>query len=335
MVEAVGLRAIIGRSGAGTRRPFGVEAAGSFSTIITMRPAPSLIVFSTLSGVGFGALAWAGLEVLTGAPPQRLIILIAAALAIAGLLSSVTHLGKPLRSWRALTQWRSSWLSREAWAALASLGCAALLFLEPTLYPRIVGAVLLLSSVFTVLCTAMIYHSLPPVPAWAIPNVPAIFLTLAVYSGAYLLLLLDARRGYDWPVFCALIAIIPATQKLRYWRALDAQKLPTGSAALGLSEGSQVAAFEAPHTQRNYLLHEMVFKVGRKHRMILRRLSVLLAFVIAPVLALMLLIVPSWGAVLTSVGMLALMLGLAVERWLFFAEARHLVERYYAPGDGA
>jgi len=319
---------------AGTLRQNGVEAAGSILPLTTMRPAPSLIAFSTLSGVGFGALAWAGLEALAGAPVQRLIILVATVLAVIGLLSSVTHLGKPLRAWRALTQWRSSWLSREAWAALASLGCAALLFLEPTLWPRYVGAILLLTSVYTVVCTAMIYHSLPPVPAWTIPSVPAIFVTLSAYSGAYLILLLDARRGYDWPVFCALMAIIPATQKLRYWSVLDAQKLPSASAALGLSDESQIEAFEAPHTQRNYLLHEMVFKVGRKHRMRLRRLSVLLAFVIAPVAALMLLIAPNWGAVLTSVGMFAVVLGLAVERWLFFAEARHMVERYYAPSDG-
>lgn len=298
-----------------------------------MRPAPSLILFSTLSGAGFGALAWAGLEILGGAPAQRHIVLAGAILAVVGLLSSVTHLGKPLRAWRALTQWRSSWLSREAWAAMVSLLCVALIIYDPTLWPRLLGALLLVSSLLTVLCTAMIYHSLAPVPAWTIASVPAIFMTLAVYSGAYLLLLLDPSRGYSWPVFCALLAIVPATQKLRYWRELDAQTLPAGSAALGLSVGSQVAAFEAPHTQRNYLLHEMAFKVARKHRQRLRRLSVLLAFVAAPVTALMNLITPLLASTWNAAGLLALLLGIAVERWLFFAEARHLVERYYQPAD--
>lgn len=256
-------------------------------------------------------------------------------MAILGLLSSVTHLGKPWRAWRAFTQVRSSWLSREAWAAVASLALAALIIVLPTLSPALVGALLLACSVLTVLCTAMIYHSLPPVPAWTIASVPAIFMTLAVYSGGYLVLLLDPRRGYDWPVFCALLAIIPATQKLRYWRVLDAQTLPTASAALGLSADSKVAAFEAPHTQTNYLLHEMVFKLARRHRLRLRRISVLLAFVLAPVAALSMLIVPQYGSELAALGLLLLLAGLMVERWLFFAEARHLVERYYVPSDSA
>ncbi len=300
-----------------------------------MRPAPSLIIFSTLSGVGFGALIWAGLEILSGAPAQRHIILAGAVMAILGLLSSVTHLGKPLRAWRAFTQWRSSWLSREAWAAVLALGSAALIIVVPDLWPQALAAVLLLSSSATVLCTAMIYHSLPPVPAWTIPSVPAIFITLALYSGAFLVLLLDPQRGYDWPVFCAMMAIIPATQKLRYWRVLDQQGLPAASAALGLSADSTVAAFEAPHTQRNYLLHEMVYKLARKHRLRLRRLSVLLAFVAAPAAALMVLVFPLLGSALAALGLLLLWLGIAVERWLFFAEARHLVERYYQPVDAS
>lgn len=296
-----------------------------------MRPAPSLIIFSALSGAGFGALAWAGLEMLSGAPAQRHIILAGSLLAIVGLLSSVTHLGKPWRAWRALTQWRSSWLSREAWAALAALLLAALIIYDAALWPRVLGGLLMLLSVLTVLCTAMIYHSLPPVPAWTIASVPAIFLTLAVYSGAFVILLLDPRRGYDWPVFCALMAIIPATQKLRYWRVLDAQSLPPATAALGLSAESTVAAFEAPHTQRNYLLHEMVYRVARRHRLRLRRLSVLLAFVAAPAAALAMLMMPPIATTWAAAGLLALLLGIALERWLFFAEARHLVERYYQP----
>ncbi len=35
-----------------------------------------------------------------------------------GLLSSTLHLGNPQRAWRALSQWRSSWLSREGVMAM-------------------------------------------------------------------------------------------------------------------------------------------------------------------------------------------------------------------------
>ena len=36
----------------------------------------------------------------------------------AGLLSSTFHLGHPERAWRAMSQWRSSWLSREGLVAI-------------------------------------------------------------------------------------------------------------------------------------------------------------------------------------------------------------------------
>jgi hypothetical protein len=46
-----------------------------------------------------------------------------------GLLSSTFHLGHPERAWRAFSQWRSSWLSREGVAAVATYLPAGLLFL--------------------------------------------------------------------------------------------------------------------------------------------------------------------------------------------------------------
>ena len=42
---------------------------------------------------------------------------VSATLAAGGLVSSVFHLGRPERAWRALAGWRHSWLSREVGAA--------------------------------------------------------------------------------------------------------------------------------------------------------------------------------------------------------------------------
>jgi DMSO reductase anchor subunit len=279
-------------------------------------------------------LLWLGLELAQGAPPTRLSLAVAVLCAVLGLLASVAHLGKPLRAWRALTQVRSSWLSREAWAALACLALAAALGfgLLPPL--RMLGLLLAGLAGVTLWCTAMIYHSLPPIPAWRIASVPAIFITLGLYSGAFLLLALSPARAYEWSAFCALLAILPATQKLRYWRMLDELTLPQAQAALGLSQGSKVAAFEAPHTETNYLLREFVYQVGRTHSRRLRQLCMLSAFALAPALALGVVFAPQWHTLLAWTGWLLVMAGLMIERWLFFAEARHVVERYYRPVDG-
>jgi DMSO reductase anchor subunit len=87
-----------------------------------MHPAPSVILFSVLSGLGFGMLAWLGI----GKPPMTglfafVFFFVAYALAVGGLLSATFHLGNPKNSLKAFSQWRTSWLSREGCCAIAAL----------------------------------------------------------------------------------------------------------------------------------------------------------------------------------------------------------------------
>lgn len=100
-----------------------------------MNPAYSVIVFTTASGAGYGLLAWLAFWDLLGSS-EGLDDVFAAGLVIAlvlisgGLLSSTFHLGRPERAWRALSQWRTSWLSREGILALATYPPAGVLLLE-------------------------------------------------------------------------------------------------------------------------------------------------------------------------------------------------------------
>ena len=95
-----------------------------------MHPAASIIVFTTLSGLGYGLAAVLGLGLLDPAAlATRLAFLLALALISGGLISSTLHLGNPQRAWRALSQWRSSWLSREGVMAITSFApliCSAI-----------------------------------------------------------------------------------------------------------------------------------------------------------------------------------------------------------------
>ena len=90
-----------------------------------VHPAPSVILFTTASGAGYGLLAWLGAAgAFGGLPADRwfggVAMVIGLGLVSAGLLASTFHLGHPERAWRALSQWRSSWLSREGVAAMAT-----------------------------------------------------------------------------------------------------------------------------------------------------------------------------------------------------------------------
>ena len=104
----------------------------------------------------------------------------------------------------------------------------------------------------------------------------------------------------------------------------------TGGAHEGRDRGGTVRSIEWPHTQENYLLKEMGFRIARKHSAKLRRITQVLAFA-APAILLAIGITLPWSFA-TAASVLAALLqfaGMLVERWLFFAEAKHTVTLYY------
>lgn len=298
-----------------------------------MRPTLSIIAFTVLSGAGYGLLFLTGLWLGAGAPAKEHIVSLAlgALLTTVGLLSSTAHLGRPLRAWRALSQWRSSWLSREGVLSIATFApLIALAWLlvaangQSRLAP-ICGMLLALGSAATVFCTARIYASLAPIRAWHNAYVTPGYLLLSLYSGALWVTALDhaslARLAV--PVNAILLAPLCAGLKWRYWRWLDAAAAaPDVGDATGLARLGRVRSFEQPHTEENYLTHEMGFVLARKHARRLRATALWL--ILLPPLAGLLIGPPAFW-LLPPAGML----GLFVERWLFFAEARHAVIAYY------
>ncbi len=318
-----------------------------------MHPALSVIFFTTLSGAGYGLWFLLALGVLAGAPlpaPLRLAALLCGLVLVsAGLLASLSHLGQPQRAWRALSQWRSSWLSREGVAALATfLPALALLGLELAALhrpeaaagaaARVAALLLAPACVLTVFCTARIYTSLTPIAAWHNPWVLPGYLLLGLYSGALWLWVLADLAGAALRVptslataaLVALGAMAAAALKLAYWRDIDTgPALATPEAATGLAALGRVRSLERPHSEANYLTREMGFVLARKHATVLRRVALLLGFAL-PLLLLDLAL--AWPAAQRVCTLLALGVGSAgifVERWLFFAQARHTVMLYY------
>ena len=287
-----------------------------------MHPAPSIILFSTLSGLGFGMPAVLGLDV----PAPRgwiafWFLLIAFVLASAGLIASTFHLGHPERAPKAFTQWRSSWLSREAWLAMLALGLMGLYGIGLVFFDarwRIFGVPGGLLSLATVFATSMIYTQMRTVPRWNHWSPPVLFLAYSVAGGA----LLTGRVSLALWLFplVGIVQIIAWMDQDRRERASDTNI----ATATGLGHIGQVRAFEPPHTGSSYLTKEMVFRIGRKHAATLKVIALLLAFAL-PVLLLLL----PFAHVMAALAVLSHVAGVLVQRWLFFAEARHVVSLYY------
>ena len=287
-----------------------------------MHPAPSIILFTSLSGIGFGLLIWLGL----GAPYVEgwnafFAFGLAYGLSIAGLVFSTLHLGHPERALKAFSQWRSSWLSREG---VVSVG--ALVVLAPFAFGRVflgidlailgwIGAGL---SLLTVLCTSMIYAQLKTVPRWNMALVPPLFMLFSIGGSGILVM---ERWGL------VMMLVVLTVLQVAYWLLGDrkfAQSGHTMETATGLGRIGSVRLLESPHTGTNYLLKEMAYSVGRKHQ---QRLRVIAVVLVGLVPALVAVVVPDLTGRLVALGLHTV--GLLASRWLFFAEAEHVVGLYY------
>ncbi len=269
-------------------------------------------------------------------------MLTALGLITAGLLSSTFHLGHPERAWRAFSQWRTSWLSREGIAALIAYipACAfGLAWAFPTLElpARILGLLMIPCAFITLFTTAMIYRSLKPIHAWHNKWVVPSYLSLGPMTGAVFTLALAALFGVSLkflaPICGAFIAV-GLVVKWMYWSFIDsASAASTPATATGLAgTGANVSvrSVEWPHTEANYVMKEMGFAVARKHAKKLRSMSIWLGFMVPAILieTSILLPIPQL-AYLALPAAILMAVGIVTERWLFFAEAKHAVTLFY------
>ena len=287
-----------------------------------MHPAPSLIIFTTLSGIGFGLLAWLGFGLRTPTGIAAIVFFgLGYGLAGIGLIAAAFHLGHPERALLAFTQWRSSWLSREAVLSAATLAimaphAAASAFWDTQL-PLLgwIGGAL---SLVTIFATAMIYAQIRAVPRWHHWSTPPVFVLAGLAGGALLAAKLTLAL---WLMLALSLAMVA------HWVAGDRRFASSGSdagTATGLGNLGKVRLLEPPHSGRNYLLREMVHIVGRKHAHKLRLIALGLG-ALAP--ALLLMLPASYVAAFLALGLH--LAGMLAQRWLFFAEAEHVVGLYY------
>ncbi len=316
-----------------------------------MKPALSILFFTVLSGAGLGVLALTGCVALFHLPwlfPEALpkAAGLGLALTTAGLASSTLHLANPRNAWRALSRFRTSWLSREAVFALllivvvVALVAALVAGIEGLL--RSLLATLTIALAWTVLvCTAMIYASLKPIRQWHTRFTPVAYFVLGHWSGALLLLAVarvDASNSVRLAHLCLALAVVVAIVKIGYWRAI---RSPAGAVsleqAIGVAQGVRPPAgpgtpsvmrarlLDAGHTGGTFLTDEFGFRLARAHRTLL-----LTTFWLAGVVVPLAWVIGAWWQTpIVVVACLLNLIGLLAERALFFADARHTVRLYH------
>jgi DMSO reductase anchor subunit len=181
----------------------------------------------------------------------------------------------------------------------------------------------------------MIYRSLTTIHqwcnAWVVPN----YLALGLMTGAVWLNLLLAAFGLansKFALFTAAVVAVAAALKLGYWNFIDTTAHPsTPESATGLGGLGKVRLFAGPHTEENFLMKEMGYRIARKHGRKLRRIAITAAFAVPLGLTLIAALIPPGLLPVACAGLAATSasIGVLIERWLFFAEAKHVVTLFY------
>ncbi|MCW8948987.1 MAG: dimethyl sulfoxide reductase anchor subunit, partial [Sedimenticola sp.] len=273
--------------------------------------------------------------------------LIALVFLLLGLISSVFHLGRPERAWRAATMWRTSWLSREVivlplfmflvflYGITHYFGWTQPLFMvADTLavdLSLIIGLLASISAFALFICTAMIYASLKFLQEWHTPLTVLNYSLLGLASGFMFAAAFSAYASLDlvslfgtWAViFTVLGAISRGASLVRNRNLRDKYGLRT---AIGvrhptlkqLSQGFMGGAFNTKE-----------FFHGRTPGALrLIKLFFLLAVFPVPIAVLATAYVME-SSLLPIAAFAIQYLGLIAERWYFFAEAKHPQNVYY------
>lgn len=308
-----------------------------------MKPAASIILFTTIAGAAQGLVVVLAVATLAGAAPVGALpamLWVATAMLAAALAASFFHLGHPLRAWRAILMWRTSWMSREvivlpafmavvaAWAVLSSLGPAQHTAHKLFAWAAIAGALALW------LCTAMIYACIRFIREWAHPLTIVNYATLGLASGLVVSGALAVVAGE--PAFAASVSpwAIGATALAWFTRILSLRRnaalkpVSTTQSATGIRAG-QVVQRAMGMTGGSFNTREFFHGASLAALRLAKSGFQVLAFALP--LALL-----TWTALASSalawVWMSALAsqaLGLLAERWFFFAQARHPQNIYY------
>ncbi len=308
-----------------------------------MNPPYSMILFTVLAGAAQGLLlALFGVELAarggfvgTIASPGDVLLawgaLVVVVLSVAGLVAATFHLGHPLRAWRAVAMWRTSWLSREVIvlpafiASVAAWGLAHVMGAEPA--ALVAGCIALVLAVALYICTGMIYAAIVVIREWATPLTPLNFMLIGAASGSMLAAALAAllAPGIAMPLLRAgllLTALAGLLRAATMWRNRHLTPRITLQSAIGVrhpairqtAQGFMGGAFNT-----HEFFHRRAAATIRAARWCAALLGCALPLLLAAA-------VGAWGLL----GLwLVQLLGIAAERWLFFVDAQHPQNLYY------
>ena len=315
-----------------------------------MKPALSIILFTTVSGAAQGMALVTAVATLAGSAPQAatpLLLWASTAMLVLGLVASFFHLGHPLRAWRAVLMWRTSWMSREVIALPLFIGltfvsaCLATFghfsgpsnglsngpFVSALAVLTIIGAGVLWY------CTAMIYMCIRFIQEWAHPLTLANFVLLGLASGLVACGVLACAAGdLNFARACApwalgATALAWGTRALSLRRNASIKPKSTLQSATGI-RSPRVVQKSMGFTGGSFNTREF-FHGASLRLMGQAKIGFQVLVFAVPMACLAWALVSMHPLTAWAVAAASQAVGLLVERWFFFAQAQHPQNLYY------
>ncbi len=304
-----------------------------------MHPAFSVLFFTVLSGAGYGLMILLVIGHLTGLSQLQDggVLLTAGILSFIliaiGLLCSMGHLANPKNAWRAFNRFKTSWLSREGVFAIAFFPFA-LIYLggiwsngaDAGGIFTLAGIIAAVLAIVTLFCTSMIYASLKTIRQWNTSLTPVNYISLGLMSGSLLLAAIQGSvsGGLSTVLYQLALALVVlgAIAKIIYLFWIGKPAGSTINTATGFTQAS-VRLLDQGHTSNGFLNNEFGYTVEANKLVMLRLLMLAMAFIVP-----FLLLLTANSNLIVFAAIIAIA-GLLVERWLFFAEARHVVRLFH------
>ena len=312
-----------------------------------MHPAFSVIFFTVTSGAGYGLIALLCLFnfLYFGMLFDKTNFLIFSGVSVAlftmGLISSTFHLANPKNAWRAFMRFRTSWLAREGLLAILFYPTLFLYLIliyfdfykEYFLIMQLYSIYIFFFAIVIIYCTGMIYACLKTIPQWNTIWTPINYITIGVYLGSLIFFLLLSINEYNIspykPILLIVITLAFIT-KFTYYLSIKGPRHGIGqatNAAIKL-KNTNVRLLDVGHTGGTFLTDEFGYNVAERKLLKIKWFSILAGFFI-PFLLIYTYSYLFENIFLCIFAVLLSFIGMIAERWLFFAQAKHVVNLYH------
>lgn len=312
-----------------------------------MHPAFSVIFFTVTSGAGYGLISLLSLFQFShyGIFLDKSTFFITAAVAISlftmGLISSTFHLANPKNAWRAFMRFRTSWLAREGLFAILFY---PLLFLylyltyidfqiENFFLMQFFSFIIFIFAVVIIYCTGMIYACLKTIPQWNTFWTPINYISIGIFLGGLIFFFILDLYNYEvslYKSYLLFFIVIAFVLKVLYYFNIRTPRHNIGqatNAAIKFKE-TKVRLLDVGHTGGTFLTDEFGYKVAEKKLFRVKLFSMIGGFL----MPFLLIYIHSFiyeNLVICFMAIFLAFLGMVAERWLFFAQAKHVVNLYH------